>query len=505
MTSSVLRRYTPPTCTLEVAAARSALSSWTDRTVLRQVRFDLSFDDPKLADHQQVMVSGDRLQLDALSEAVRTYVQQLLEPDAQQMQPALQYLHPADNGHPIAPLPLHETLLHTTAALSSRPEANTVLAMPTSIYLKPAGLLAHDLHLGPLATAASGEVLRLSATQLFDLANALDDYAAEAVALPAMGRSRWSSPTTGWLKTAAVLVLALGATGGITKFVMDVTQTPNATVATREASTSADATSEALTGSPATDQLFEEEGLNGSLLVPDQANPNAVPPVPPGGVAQVPQPGAFGQPGAVPQSQPQPQLQPQRAPAPLAQAPQYPTGATAAPPAGASIAVAPTPMGRAPMQASPLEQPQNPGVLVPSQGAQLPESGLLRSGEAGSSGTVLPSGDSTSTAAVNPAGIPTRRATGISQLDEANQYFQERWTPPESLNQAIEYRVLVNADGTVQQVLPLGIVAGNYIDRTGMPLMGESFVSPTSNGQPALIRVVLAPNGRVQTFLEEMN
>jgi hypothetical protein len=473
--------------------------------VLRQVRFDLSFDDPKLADHQQVMVSGDRLQLDALSEAVRTYVQQLLEPDAQQMQPALQHLHPADGGHPIAPLPQHllqpETPRYATAASSSRPEPNTVLAMPTAIYLKPAGLLAHDLHLGPLATAASGEVLRLSATQLFDLANALDDYAAEAVALPAMGRSRWSSPTTGWLRTAAVLVLALGATGGITKFVMDVTQTPSPTVATRDASTTADAAPEAFAGSPATDQLFEEEGPNGSLLVPDQANPNAVPPVPPGGVAQGPQPGIFRQPGAVPQPQPQPQ----GAPAPLAQAPQFPTGATTAPPAGASIAAAPTQTGRAPMQASPLEQPQNPGVLVPSQGAQMPESGLLRSDEAGPSGTVLPSGDSTSSAALNPAGIPTRRSTGISQLDEANQYFQERWTPPESLNQAIEYRVLVNADGTVQQVLPLGIVAGNYIDRTGMPLMGESFVSPTTNGQPALIRVVLAPNGRVQTFLEEMN
>jgi hypothetical protein len=36
-----------------------------------------------------------------------------------------------------------------------------------------------------------------------------------------------------------------------------------------------------------------------------------------------------------------------------------------------------------------------------------------------------------------------------------------------------------------------------------MPLAGEPFVSAVSNGKNPKIRVVLRPNGRVQTFLEE--
>jgi hypothetical protein len=35
-----------------------------------------------------------------------------------------------------------------------------------------------------------------------------------------------------------------------------------------------------------------------------------------------------------------------------------------------------------------------------------------------------------------------------------------------------------------------------------MPLLGESFVSPTVDGKKPQIRVVLEPDGRVQTFLE---
>jgi hypothetical protein len=38
-----------------------------------------------------------------------------------------------------------------------------------------------------------------------------------------------------------------------------------------------------------------------------------------------------------------------------------------------------------------------------------------------------------------------------------------------------------------------------------MPLIGEPFVSPILSGQRALIRLVLYPDGRVQTLLEELN
>ena len=91
MPTAVLRRYTPPTCTLEVQASGSALSRWTDRTVLKNLQFQLSFDDPKLMPDQQVMVSGDQNQLEALHETVTDYVQHLLgqPPSAINWEPSL--------------------------------------------------------------------------------------------------------------------------------------------------------------------------------------------------------------------------------------------------------------------------------------------------------------------------------------------------------------------------------------------------------------------------------
>jgi len=90
----------------------------------------------------------------------------------------------------------------------------------------------------------------------------------------------------------------------------------------------------------------------------------------------------------------------------------------------------------------------------------------------------------------------------IPQVAEARTFFQERWQPPESLDQTLEYRLQLGADGTIQRIIPLGRAAGDYIDRTGMPLPGEPFVSPVENGGNPQIRIVLDPNGRVQTFLE---
>ncbi|NJR40541.1 MAG: DUF4335 domain-containing protein, partial [Leptolyngbyaceae cyanobacterium CSU_1_4] len=63
MASSVLRRYTPPTCTLEVAAIGSALSRWTEQAVLKNLRFELSFDDPTLVSDQQTTIRADLNQL----------------------------------------------------------------------------------------------------------------------------------------------------------------------------------------------------------------------------------------------------------------------------------------------------------------------------------------------------------------------------------------------------------------------------------------------------------
>lgn len=49
---TILRRYTPPTCRLELIAKSSPLSRWAGQPVLKNLRFRLSFDDPRLPDEQ---------------------------------------------------------------------------------------------------------------------------------------------------------------------------------------------------------------------------------------------------------------------------------------------------------------------------------------------------------------------------------------------------------------------------------------------------------------------
>ena len=56
--NSVVRRYTPPTCTLEILAESSPLSHWMSQTVVDQLRFQLHFDDPTLPEDLRIPNEG---------------------------------------------------------------------------------------------------------------------------------------------------------------------------------------------------------------------------------------------------------------------------------------------------------------------------------------------------------------------------------------------------------------------------------------------------------------
>ncbi|WP_330205109.1 DUF4335 domain-containing protein [Cyanobacterium sp. DS4] len=87
---------------------------------------------------------------------------------------------------------------------------------------------------------------------------------------------------------------------------------------------------------------------------------------------------------------------------------------------------------------------------------------------------------------------------------EVKQYFVSQWQPPENLQQSIEYRLQINSEGQLTKVTPIGQVAIIYLDRTNMPLLGEKIVSTVKeeNDSQSIIRLILSPNGSVQTFKE---
>jgi len=455
--------------------------------VLRDVRFNLSLENPHHAGGQGVQVSGDRTQLDALNDAVSHYVQHLLDADLSTSNTALLQLTP-QSPRLLSPSPDVVATNGTSTAVHP-----PLAAADNGIFLEPRGLLAHDLHLGSLSTPASGDVIRLSAVQLFDLANALDDYATEILALPEQRQT--AAKTRQWAGIAAMLVLAIGATGGIAKFVTDLSAPMSGQVA-QDSLSDEGTTFESLpnaTSSVPGEPLpvpgsVPPEGLRmPPTAPPGSTQPGAFPfPVP--GAQNGAAPGVPGQaipPGANPgaaagRPAPPPTAVP---PGAIAQSPQFPPGAAP----GATVPPGPTVLRAEPE----FSVSQAPGLGATAESAP---------GAAGDAAIAPPP-----TARNRPTTDLSQAGVEIPQTNELQSYFQERWQPPEALTETLEYRLVVGPNGSVRQIVPLGDAAGVYIDRTGMPLLGDTVVSPLAPYQTAMIRVVLAPDGRVQTFLEELN
>ncbi len=455
MPYSILRQYTPPTCTLEIMAKKSPLSRWAGQLVVKQLRFQLTLDDPQLPQEQWLTLRGDRAQLEALHKAVSTYVQAFLEQSQS---------HFKTNG-----VAASDATIATLALAASNTALSTGLPSGAQqISLHPKGLLTHNLVLGTLAIPEKPSVVPLSALQLFDLANALDDYASELVALP-LQRSRQSALSSlRWGQLAATGLVVIGLSASVAKMI-DSSRKPASPVSQGASS----------------DQLATQPPAVVSPLPPIASNQKLPPPPPIGSTV----PGSPGLPTFP--------LSSSSTGSPKANNP--PVGAIPKPDlnrpealrkdAGGQIAIlprttAPTITARA--------QPTKPmpSLSLNREFASAPLN-QTRSAESRSSARRSNQADQTDTA-----------FDTISQIAEARQYFQQRWNPPQGLTQTLEYTLLVGANGSIQRIIPLGQAAGDYSDRTGIPLVGEAFVSAINSGRNAKIRLVLSPDGSVKTFLE---
>lgn len=196
LSNPVIRRYTPPTCTLEILTPKSALSRWSGRSATTQFQFQLRFDDPRLPEEKRHSVKGDRVQLEALHQAVNLYVQDLLNKS------------PAQFGAMFSAVQATTDTASPPPDVAAPHQSAVPVPPPRQISLQPSEGLTHALSLGPLATPETGSVVQLSLLQLFDLATALDEYAADRVALP-LRRSRFVYPPA-WASIAAVLIATVG-------------------------------------------------------------------------------------------------------------------------------------------------------------------------------------------------------------------------------------------------------------------------------------------------------
>ncbi len=544
LSNSVIRCYTPPTCTLEVFAQSSPLSRWMGKTVLKHLSFELRFDDPRLPEEQRVPIRGDREQLEALCDAVTNYVQQFLQQSPESFWVSFSSTQELSTA---LDEPELKSSTKTLNAFSNQiPGAN--------IHLEPSSYLTHNLFLGSLANYSSGPVIQLSLLQLFDLASALDEYSTDVMALPTLNSTGSTLRFPAWAPIAAVLVLGIGFLPVTWQYANNIREKQQQTAKTSDST----AVKTALEPSSSLNFPTPEPGLTppsnnllGStpplststlpqapLTAPNSsfspALPNALT-IPQGTTATLPSnrampPASFSTSRSANANAPSSKIPGQEI-AILPNLGQNPTGSNSQPGAIPQLRNLPPrlssnanslPTNISPVLPPSLDTiPNNNRVNTPTQPSPLTSQQLderissLQQSSAGEKPTSqLPS---SRTAANNPfidqlgdAGKnPTSRevATGTlfdtTQVAEAREYLTKRWQPPTGLGQTLEYSLIVGVDGTIERIFPLNKAAREFVDNAGMPEVGKPFVSANKNGQNVRIRVVLSPDGKVQTFPDQ--
>jgi hypothetical protein len=499
------------------------------KPVLKQLTFELRFDDPTLPEERRVPIRGDRDQLEALCDAVTTYVQEILQQSPESFGLSFSGLQDSTKVSNDTEL----TDFQQVPLLAKTSNSFTSQFSGSKIYLESNSHLTHNLYLGSLANPTSGTVIQLSLLQLFDLATALDEYAADVLALPMLNQSSSVVRFPTWVSVAAMFIIGVGLTPWTWQYASNLRQkqpqtakianspesqvalqdprSPNFPAPQPELSPSNNFSSLPLTSTPPlppTSNLptttlpspnsdFSTTTTN-SPLAPNSLTSKQtsnlpqteIPSVPGNSSVNIPNPQIAIQPNSSSSSNPAelglPIMRdlpprPSSIPAPL------PPPLATLPPANGSNTI--------PQPYSPVTSQQSPARI------NSPATTSSEAGDASSLGTRLrnPSKNLTPTeVSVNSSST----LFDTPQVAEAREFLKKRWQPPTGFTQTLEYSLMVGVDGSVERIDPLGKAARENFEMVGMPAIGEPFVSANRYGRNTRIRVLLSPDGKVQTFSE---
>lgn len=417
-------RFTPPTCTLEIKGNKSPLSRWTNREILKKLQFQLSFDDPRLPTSKQVKIKGSQSDLEQLKIAVNRYVQEFLHASLNRAAKSnvLKIHHKLNNNYP---------------------------------YLKPKGLVAHQLFLANLTHDAAADNVQLSTVQLFDLVTALEAYTTQFAVLPKLKQSQLNKTIPLWGTIAAATIAAVGITAIVFK-------SPNP--------------QNVATDSKLDSKNIEESSQFNEIVPPQIPKINRKPTSKPKSNEPLSSTKRLPPPPAVDTLKPKPNI-PDPADYPL-----YQVG-----------------------ERSHLDVAKNKTESITVTPAETKDQKIARLNpqsktEINSSAKVdnSPSESSEDLGSISSNQNPSQS----NQLQEIQVYFQDKWQPPADLKQSLEYRLYLNPNGSIKRVVPLGKASELYLSQTNIPVKGESFISPLTKSQKSVIRLLLDPEGGVKTFAE---
>lgn len=504
---NVIRRFTPPTCTLEIWGKNSPLSRWTNKKVVKDIQFKLSFDDPKNLDTEPVTIKGDRHKLEQLYRTVLDYTGNFLERSFNPKSFSL-----VTNDEKVAD--------------SDRP------------YLTSQGLVSHQLNLGSLANDEQ-ETIDLSATQLYDLVSALEEYQTEMAAIAKL-EAQQSKKSRPWLPLGASVAGILLAVGVVT-VIRTNERSPEEVATTQEPTNPVTPQPEVVppeapevAEKPAVEAEKNDPLSSTEILPPPPAVDTPKPPpnipdpakYPPTGnltippVTELPQQNevTLNPTEATPEAEPQDDSQVEstiNVPPETETETESKAESEIATESDTQESIASSIENNETESLENIEESQiaisddnraiDPDLVERSQESafnqeateyNLEENPAL-SDRIANNNTAKPTTDETT--------IEDEAESKISQLrqlTEIESYFRQKWQIPAELKQTLEYRLMLGSDGSIERIIPLGKAAEIYVDRTNIPLMGEPFVSPLENGDRATVRLLLSPDGEVKTFLE---
>jgi hypothetical protein len=89
-------------------------------------------------------------------------------------------------------------------------------------------------------------------------------------------------------------------------------------------------------------------------------------------------------------------------------------------------------------------------------------------------------------------------------LQETKRYFQAKWKGSNTQANALQYVVQISGkNGLIKGITPQGEAAKTYLQKSKLAKVGQKLVSPAAAGSTdQKIRVILQPDGNVDTFVE---
>lgn len=140
----------------------------------------------------------------------------------------------------------------------------------------------------------------------------------------------------------------------------------------------------------------------------------------------------------------------------------------------------------------------NPNLITPQPSAEQPVPPNNVTGSESPAPQVVPD---RSVQATN--GQVGSEAIENASLKEAQRYFQGKWKATPTQTNVLQYVLDVNnQNGVVRSVNPQGEEANNYLKQSKLIKPGQKIVSPVAGNGDQKIRVLLHPDGNVDTFVE---